>query len=278
MNFFSKLLGSKPKEAPDISALTEKLTQPALHLVASAEKNEKSDLYFGGQPRLPKGFPWPEKNQQPLEFLCWLNLGELQQQFSFPWLPEDGFLAFFYDVHNQPWGFDPADAGGWQVLYFEKDQALVPRDPPENLSPMLNQEAYFLTTRLIHSLPSLDRNKFDALPLDAAAWIDAIEDIYANKPKHQIGGFPFPIQDDGMELEAQLVSNGIDCGDSSGYRSEQAKALAAGASEWRLLLQLDSDDNFGACWGDVGTLYFWLREADAKAKRFDKTWLILQCF
>ena len=30
-------------------------------------------------------------------------------------------------------------------------------------------------------------------------------------------------------------------------------------------------------WGDVGRLYFWIRDADLRARRFDATWLILQC-
>lgn len=30
-------------------------------------------------------------------------------------------------------------------------------------------------------------------------------------------------------------------------------------------------------WGDVGRIYFWIREQDLKNFDFDKTWLILQC-
>ncbi len=277
MNFFSKLFGSQKKEAPDISAFTEALAQPALHLLACAEK---TDLYFGGQPCLPKDLPWPHKNQQPLEFLCWLDLGIVQQQLAFSWLPKDGFLAFFYDVHNQPWGFDPNDAGSWQVLYFEHDQILEHRNPPENFTPELSQEKYFLVAQVIQSLPSLERNAVKALTLNAAAsdqWVEAQEAAYAGETKHQIGGYPYPIQNDTMELEAQLVSHGLDCGDAQGYQDPKAQALEAGAAEWRLLLQCDSDEIFGTCWGDLGILYFWIREEDAQAKRFDKTWLILQC-
>jgi uncharacterized protein YwqG len=277
MSFFSKLFGSPKKETPDISAFTQALAQPALQLLATAENSE---MYFGGQPRLPKDFPWPQKNQQPLEFLCWLDLRIIQQQLPFSWLPKDGFLAFFYDVYNQPWGFDPADAGSWQVLYFEQDQVLEHRNPPENFTPELSQEKYFLSSRLIQSLPSLERSEVNALGLSEAAreeWLAQNEQVYAGDPKHQIGGYPFVIQNDSMELEAQLVSHGLYCGDATGYQDAKARVLEAGAADWRLLLQFDSDDIFGTCWGDLGTLYFWIREEDAKAKRFDKAWLILQC-
>jgi uncharacterized protein YwqG len=80
-----------------------------------------------------------------------------------------------------------------------------------------------------------------------------------------------------MELECQLVTNGIYCGDPSGYEGPRAAVLEAGSADWRLLMQLDSDDEAGMMWGDAGRLYFWIREADLRERRFDKVWLILQC-
>jgi uncharacterized protein YwqG len=44
-----------------------------------------------------------------------------------------------------------------------------------------------------------------------------------------------------------------------------------------LLLQLDTDDDAGMMWCDVGSLYFWIREQDARAGDFSKIWMILQC-
>jgi uncharacterized protein YwqG len=80
-----------------------------------------------------------------------------------------------------------------------------------------------------------------------------------------------------MDLECQLTSNGIYCGDPSGYNSPEAQRLRGGAEDWRLLLQMDSDDDLGLMWGDVGILYFWIREQDARAGDFSKSWVILQC-
>ena len=31
-------------------------------------------------------------------------------------------------------------------------------------------------------------------------------------------------------------------------------------------------------WGDAGIIYFWIRESDARARRFDASWVILQCY
>ena len=57
----------------------------------------------------------------------------------------------------------------------------------------------------------------------------------------------------------------------------RAKELRNGAADWRLLLQIDTDDDLGVMWGDGGILYAWIREEDARAGRFDRTWVVLQC-
>ncbi len=54
-------------------------------------------------------------------------------------------------------------------------------------------------------------------------------------------------------------------------------AAAKNARRWRLLLQLDSDDNANMMWGDLGMLYFCLSEESLAARRFDDGVVILQC-
>lgn len=95
-------------------------------------------------------------------------------------------------------------------------------------------------------------------------------------PAHQVLGHPQPIQSD-MQLECQLAANGVYCGDRSSHSDPRRPALEPGATGWRLLLQLDSDDSAGMMWGDSGMLYFWIREADRRARGFDAAWMILQC-
>jgi uncharacterized protein YwqG len=81
-----------------------------------------------------------------------------------------------------------------------------------------------------------------------------------------------------MELECQLASHGVYCGDPAGYQSEAAQRLASGAADWRLLLQIDTDeDGPGWMWGDGGRIYYWIKQQDLASLRFDDAWLILQC-
>jgi uncharacterized protein YwqG len=91
-----------------------------------------------------------------------------------------------------------------------------------------------------------------------------------------MGGYADQIQGD-LGLEAQLVTNGIYCGDGRGYERGRKKGLDAGAVDWRLLLQVDSEPRASMYWGDSGRLYFMIHKDDLRRRRFDNVWLILQC-
>jgi uncharacterized protein YwqG len=92
---------------------------------------------------------------------------------------------------------------------------------------------------------------------------------------HRLGGYPDPVQGD-MQLECQLVSHGIFCGNSTGYADPRRKELESGATDWILLLQVDSDDAIEWSWADGGRLYFWIRRQDLANRRFDAVRAILQ--
>ncbi len=79
------------------------------------------------------------------------------------------------------------------------------------------------------------------------------------------------------QRECQMASNGIDVGGPEGYEDSRAAALEAGVEDWIMLAQIDSDDDAGWMWGDVGVLYFAIRRQDLAALEFDRAWLVLQC-
>jgi len=82
-----------------------------------------------------------------------------------------------------------------------------------------------------------------------------------------------------IRLEAQLVTNGLYCGDGTGYADPRRAVLEPGAKEWRLLLQVDTDDEKrpGWMWGDVGRLYFLIHREDLEQLNFNRVWCCLQC-
>ena len=100
--------------------------------------------------------------------------------------------------------------------------------------------------------------------------------LFAHGPtSHQFFGHSANIQGD-MQLEAQLVTNGLYCGDGTDYDDPRAATLAETADQWQLLLQLDSDERI-EMWGDSGMLYYWIRRDDLVAGDFSRIWMTLQC-
>ena len=84
---------------------------------------------------------------------------------------------------------------------------------------------------------------------------------------HQIGGYPDAVQGD-VFTEVEFYT--------AGKKSSWDEA-AARASQWRLLLQFDTDGDLDVMWGDAGMIYFCVREDDLRAGRFERVRSTMQC-
>jgi uncharacterized protein YwqG len=276
------LFGSKPSRAEpepmrDIAALMAPLRVPAVHLVIQAAPSRS---YFGGEPRLPGDVAWPQHDGVRLPFLARLSLAEVHATAAVPWLPSSGALLFFYDTAQQPWGFDPDDRGKFAVLHVPDLPASMAPSEAGAVRDAAAPNPRGIGMRRIDVLPSTDRDAVESLNLhdgELDAFWDLADAPFDGRPRHLVSGLPEPVQGDGMELECQLASHGINCGEQSGHRHPRAAELRPGASHWRLLMQVDSDDELGVMWGDGGKLYFWVEESAARAGDFSNAWVILQC-
>lgn len=234
------------------------------------------------------GFPladvdWPEWKGNPLSFLCQLRIGDLRQLE--PTMDGAGLLLVFYAVDEQPWGFDPADRGGWRTVLVEDPASARLLEAPEGavttperrITLILEPTLPYYWESEFFDLFNPQRINFDDVKGsdELFAATDQIEES-RGLSVHQAFGWPTVIQNP-MREEAQLASHGIYLGDADGYKGPRAQELLGGAAEWRLLLQLDSDDDLDWMWGDVGRIYFWIRDEDLQARRFEDTWCILQC-
>lgn len=238
---------------------------------------------IGGIPDLPRGFEWPTFDGLPLSFIAQFDLRELQgSELDIP-LPTSGNLAFFYDSEQRTWGFDPKDRGSAVVAYFlDPAEDLVRTSPPSTLG----GDGCFSACRVEFTpevtLPSFESPFYGERPdreeIDCLHEFDKAMQNGANAPRHRVGGHADCIQAP-MERECQLVANGIDLHGPrlSDDQEEMIERMAADFSDWRLLLQVDTDEHTGMMWGDCGMIYFWICQADLAAERFDKSWLILQC-
>lgn len=281
MGFFKRLFGLEAEVnweevMKSLDSKITTITKPAVSIVKTARTTTSK---IGGKPYVDnEHFIWPESSGKPMAFLAQFDLSEIAKQVKYKWLSGDGFLLFFYDVAEMPWGFDPGDRGKWTVLYQKTHGAKV--DYPADLDGFAIIKESYIDFRRVEVSPVFNDDSVRKLNLteeELDLYIKRQDDAEDNLPIHQIGGFASPVQGNYMELESQLASNGIYVGDHKGYESEEAKALESGAMEWKLLFQFDSDDELDVMWGDMGRIYFWVQESKSVLNQFDNCWLILQC-
>lgn len=242
------------KVVRDLAMLSEHLAQPAIQLRA-CEKVSRS--HFGGAPHLPNDFVWPARNGKKLAFLTRVSLGDLAKVHRISWLPAKGALVFFYDVQEQPWGFDPSDRSGWAVALVPDisaavaakqnissfGNAIAPKtflfglltlSRSKNLEPQDSGMAINFMPVSLHKialLPNVESPAVKALSLNNVEWEAYNElraQVYDEQAAHQISGSPSPIQGE-MELECQLASHGIHCGKTDPAESKRTKGLEKGA-------------------------------------------------
>lgn len=211
---------------------------------------------FGGEPLLPAKVAWPEGPEGPLGFVGQLDFEQLGHAHdgALP-LPPRGLLGVFYDIENQPWGHEPEDARSLKLVYVADPSRAKPRE---------SEDA-------------------DPVPLRMLEPRFKSKTGTAKHPDHRVWGSPAWIQGD-PRLDLQLMTRGFDRsveGMLEGLRSAEKKGvdvvgMAKGAADWKLLWQIDSDDDLFT-WGDSGRLYLLIREDDLAAHRFDEARCILQC-
>lgn len=265
---------------------------------------------IGGLPHLPKDMEWPRYKEHSLYFLAQISLKDLPDCAAVRQLPRSGTLYFFHEGETV-WGFDPKDAGGFRVLYAPDGVPLTPRDPGEESCTFEGACAVEFSVEteypenmeilgsmgLLDNLSEDDRTKLSDIlagdydddedggeddeyeddDFDGDDEDDLDEDDFETETGHKLFGWPDLIQGD-IFAECQFASNGVYCGNGDEGDAEKAASLRGGVRDWMLLFQLDSDDDAGMMWGDVGRLYFCIRKDDLKTRNFDKVWTILQCY
>ena len=263
--------------------------------IARKETYKLGATRFGGQPDVPPDFVWPTYEgesydnvvkDRPLTFLAQFNCAELAQFDKEHLLPDHGLLSFFYETDTQCWGYDPNDKGCARVYWFEDMSALSAADFPADMGedfkfPMVKiqiaqKTSYPSWTDFSEVFP--DEKDYDAFDL---VWNELTDETPENRS--QLLGWPDVIQNS-MFNECDLASQGYYLGDGHGW-NKIPKAIRQQAEEtardrWMLLFQLDIVElgDFELMFGDCGHIYFYITKEDLAARRFDRIWLILQCY
>lgn len=247
---------------------------------------------FGGFPDLPLTIEWPVWNDVPLTFLAQFNMADVTEYDIEGVLPSSGMLYVFYEADEQPSGFFPSERGAWRVLYFDGDLDEIQQvSPPSEL-------------KISFAPANLEFSSDETLPTDRGGQLGDIElsdedaerylrlkTTIAASPSHQFLGHPEgPDTVLEMPFQCQLASNGV-----YPYNNDPREAeLRDGASDWRLLLQIDTDTeiappeisledgfvnidvNAAWIWHDAGMLYFWIQKDALQQRNFDNVWMQLE--
>lgn len=265
------------------------LAEPSWRLTAtrsSAEALSAGESRLGGAPDVPDDFEWPSRDGAPLSFLAQIDLAEVSSLD----LPPTGWLLFFYEADEQPWGFEPQDAGGARVIYVDGPRSALRRRDEHGVEGRLF-EACSIRLQSAIDLPDL----WDSVLAQAGLEVDddqqeaylEVQNELAGRPRrpldvddlyHHVLGNPQLVQND-MRRECEAVTKGFKWSDPDIHQSVVVQSLLAEApARWRLLLQLDTDEAGPSwIWGDTGRIYFWIRRDDLAGRVFERVWLVLQC-
>ncbi len=279
----------------NIQALLSALSRNSIQLhIAGEGSYSLGATRFGGQPDVPSDFVWPTfecegsdhvAKEHPLSFLAQFNCEEIAQFDKQQLLPDHGLLSFFYELDTERWGFDPKDKGCARVYWFEDISTLSMAEYPANMEedfklPLLNiacssKESYPSWDDLIEIHPDVESIEDEACE---AAW----ENLEGEDPERsQLLGWPDVIQSSMFE-ECDLVSQGYYLGNGlKGIPKEvYQRAKETARDRWILLFQLDTveTDDFELMFGDCGHIYFYITKEDLAERRFNRIWLILQCY
>jgi hypothetical protein len=262
-------------EAVRLRAWMKRLSEPGF-VFTVRETSGFSKL--GGAPDLPEGMEWPHGADRPLEFLLQLDFAELPwgRLKRSAWLPADGRLYAFL----VPDGPDRKD--GVKLFYTPSEVSVQPAAAPEGVKTYPELPAGFHRFRAAPSLEwlgpeaeALDRQSGDQdLQLEAGGFTPPS----FGGAEHYVGGYPQEIQWARLPVEAELSSRDV----SSPwpvhheYAAPVDAEIEKASKDWRLLLQISSDDRMGWHWVDAGQLYVLIRREDAKRRDFTRTVNILQ--
>jgi uncharacterized protein YwqG len=233
----------------------------------------EDETRLGGSANLPAELPWPSWKNREQALIAQIMLRDVVRFDLERALPRNGRLLFFYDSAQETWGFDPGDRGSWTVLFIGDAVPTTRRSNTLYTARRLEPSAEL-------SIPPWESLSFQSFGFSEAETSDYVALCGALRNGDELAtkmlGYPEPVQG-AMEEECQLASNGIYCGNADSDKDPRAASLKPGAADWRLLLQVDSEEAIGMMWGDVGRLYYWIRDEDLRSGNFAATWFVLQC-
>jgi uncharacterized protein YwqG len=258
-----------------IAEVVKKAVKPSVWLWAT-KPSEAATSRLGGRPNLPADLDWPMWYDEPLPFVAQFQLDAIPEMQGFP-LPREGALFFFHEAGwNDGWD-------GLAVIFSPTRLTESPlRDFPDDLEDDFCFSGYDLEVRATGpSIPDFTDQVLEEQGITDEECMTYQDVSWSWEPQpgfqgHRTGGYPDCVQRQDPKLEVHLASLGLDPFTNSASERRKVEKAKAGAKDWELLFQLDSEKKAGMMWYDAGRIYFLIHKDDLAARRFDQVWSVMQ--
>lgn len=236
---------------------------------------------FGGQPYLPHDRAWPvwehpTQGERPLWFFAQIDLAEAHAVAPASMqLPSDGLLSFFADLDDEldgVMGLYSWEHPGSTIMHSRPGADLRVLDGPSHGRGIRLAPLSAWTWR--QDDIDFSNDEFDILDEVDNWYAKALQGIvaegYHHGGRHQLGGHENYIQHPAANEVVQAMAGCYE-GDWPGHFDyERWQTAQPQVAEWRLALQIDSDEALNVMWGDVGTLFWMMRRSDIESARWDR--------
>lgn len=222
-----------------VTPLIRQTTKLEIQPPSRPPENSQLESHFGGHPYFEKGEKWPTgKSGKHLDFIFQIfNSPDLELPKSIE------LVQFFYDWEESPWD---TENDGWLVKIYGKvnKEKIEFVAKPMDLDKSKFCKLGFKSTRTLPDWEGINLFENDALKLSCVLNEDAPWDSYdqivtkligEQDYQSQLGGYPKWVQGESTPKD----KNG---------------------NPMKLLFQIDSEENAGLMWGDVGLIYVFYDE------------------
>jgi uncharacterized protein YwqG len=260
---------------------------------------------LGGDPDLPEDAEWPLGGDgAPLTLVAQVDLAGTHPFDLAGEMPDSGFLWVFYDVRDQPWGFEPEHQYEHRVIYADcgADDLRRRVHPVDDrvlkyemmaTGDMVQRPLRFASrTELPGILPTdtVDGGGTEALnellwdwgegpsvsPDYFPVWHSNSED--GQGAPHKLLGYS-NLEQENLDRTCAVIAQGLrpdaEMTPENGFTPDTVAEIRGDAPHWCQLFQFHSQGPM--YWGAEGAVYVWIRDTDLADRRFDRTQLHLQC-
>ncbi len=260
-----------------VADVIEQQALPSIRLSAHIVEDEDTLLIggsrIGGSPDLPPGYEWPRNGEFSMAFIAQINLADVALYDVARLLPRAGMLYFFVDYAHlyNAWPTPPTIH---RVLYHDDASAklhrtVMPPPLPEWL--FYWDHPHFGPYQSCSVTFAEELTLADYLPYYYESWHSGIREILGpiTEPFTEAERRAF------AEVERRLRGPAYTINRMLGHPDPiQGFDLSP---EDALLLQIDSEEDAGMMWGDVGRLYWWMGKDELARRDFDNVKFDEQC-